>query len=320
MELTMKKALVTGANGFIGSWLLRKLSSEGVSVLAVVKNENADYASISHLPNVRIIFSDLSEIKLLANKIPDRDIDVLYHLAWAGSTGALRGNYELQLQNAKYTVDAAGTAAALGCRRFVGAGTLAEFDCQAYIMEDGSTPLPASFYGSAKIVSHFMSKAECSLLKIEHVWAYLSNTYGEGNRTQNFVNFASDLMFSGKRASFTSGEQPYDFVYVSDTASALYLLGEKGKANHAYYIGSTKPNLLLEFIVKIRDAIDPSIPLYLGEIDFSGVNQPASVFDCSKLVKDTGYLPEVSFETGIRRTAAWLREERDKNNGSKILI
>ncbi len=314
----MKKVLVTGANGFIGSWLLRELNNKGVSVLAIVKNADSDISSIRNLPNVQIIYSDMSEIKQISQQIPDRDIDVFYHLAWAGSSGQKRSDYELQLLNTKFTLDAVNAAASLGCKRFVGAGTLAELDCNAYILKGGSTPLPVSFYGSAKIASHFMSKAECNRLGIEHVWAYFSNTYGEGNSTQNFVNFASSLMLSGKRAAFTSGEQLYDFVHVSDNAYALYLLGEKGKTFYSYYIGSAEPAKLKEFIYKIRDAIDPSVPLYLGEVPFNGVKQPASVFDCSELIKDTGYQPQVTFEEGIKRTIAWLREERGKKNDSEI--
>lgn len=305
----MNKAIVSGANGFIGSWLIRELSGKGISVIAVVRDRDSDISSIRDLANIQIIYSDMSEIKEIGKKIPDRDIDVFYHLAWAGSSGTERGNYELQLLNTKYTLDAVNAAAALGCRRFVGAGTLAELDCYAYIMENGSTPLPVSIYGSAKIASHFMSKAECNRLGIEHIWGYFSNTYGEGNRTQNFINFASGLMLSGKRAAFTSGEQNYDFVHVSDNANALYLLGEKGKAFCSYYIGSTKPAALKEFIHQIRDAIDPAIPLYLGEVGFHGINQPLSVFDCTQLVEDTGYQPKVTFEEGIRRTIKWLREE-----------
>ncbi|MBP2656376.1 MAG: nucleoside-diphosphate-sugar epimerase [Firmicutes bacterium] len=306
----MKKVLVTGANGFIGSWLLRELIKYGVYVLAVVKNEKSNLASIANLPNIRIIYADMSEIKKIAQKIMDRDIAVFYHLAWEGSTGQQRADYNLQLLNTRYTLDAVNAAASLGCKRFVGAGTLAEFDCNAYIMKDNSRPLPVSCYGSAKIASHFMSKAECNRLGMEHIWAYFSNTYGEGNQTQNFVNLASNIMLSGKRAAFTTGEQLYDFVYAADNAHALYLLGEKGKAFCAYYIGSTKPEPLKNFICKIRDAIDPAIPLYLGEVNFSGVMHSASVFDCSQLVKDTGYQPKVSFEDGIKRTVAWLREER----------
>lgn len=308
----MRKAVVTGANGFIGSWLVRELSANGTEVYAVVRGPKSDLSRLENISGsapVHTVFCELCELKDLSGRIEARGFDEFYHLAWEGSTGPARGDYALQLQNAKYTVDAVDAASALGCRRFVGSGTLAELDCYAYGIEDGSKPAPVSCYGSAKIAAHFMSKAESARLNVEHVWTYLSNTYGVGNRTQNFVNFAAKTMLSGKRAAFTSGEQPYDFVYVSDTVKALRLAGEKGKPFHDYYLGSTKPRKLKEFITAIRDSIDPSIPLYLGEIPFLGKAQPASVFDCGKLVRDTGYTPQVPFEEGIKTTVEWLKSK-----------
>lgn len=74
------------------------------------------------------------------------------------------------------------------------------------------------------------------------------------------------------------------------------------------YIGSTKPAKLREFIYKIRNAVDPSIEVHLGEVPFNGVMQPESVFDCTKIVKDTGYSPLVAFEEGIAKTVEWLKE------------
>lgn len=305
----MKTAIVTGANGFVGSALLRELTEKEIPVIAVVKNCQSDISAIENLPGVEIIYCEMDHIlEQLPKKIHQR-VDTFYHLAWAGSTGADRGNYALQLRNARWTLDAVNVAHVLGCKRFVGAGTLAEFDVNAYTPLDGSTPNAVSCYGSAKIAAHYMSKAECNRLGVEHLWAYLSNTYGIGNYTSNFINFASKVMITGKEPNFTAGEQPYDFVYVSDIAQGLYCIGNQGKANHAYYIGSTKPAKLKEFICTLRDEIDPSIHLNLGAIPFNGIAQPASTFDCSALVEDTGYSPHISFEQGVKVTVEWLRRQ-----------
>ena len=303
----MKGAIVTGANGFVGGWLVRELSQQGVRTYAVVRDsKKAD--KIRDLPGVEIVNCDMNSLAELPETVKDSP-EVFYHLAWSGSTGAARADYALQFQNAKWTLDAVNAAKALGCKRFVGAGTLAEMDVNAYSPLDGSTPNGVSCYGAAKIAAHLMSKAECNTQGVEHLWAYLSNTYGVGNYTSNFVNFASKTMLTGQPANFTSGEQPYDFVYVSDTARGLFYIGDKGKANYAYYIGSTKPRKLKDYVCAIRDAIDPSIQLNLGAVPFNGVRQPASVFDCTKLVEDTGYRPEVPFEEGIRTTVDWLRSQ-----------
>lgn len=304
----MRSAVVTGSNGFVGSELLRELSEKGTKVYAVVKDRNESIDGIKDLENVVIIYCEMDALDGLCGQISETP-EVFYHLAWAGSTGDARADYRLQLTDVKWTVDAVDVAGKIGCKRFVGAGTLAEYDVNAYHPVDGSTPNAVSCYGIAKIAAHYMSKAECNRLKIDHLWAFLSNTYGIGNYTSNFINFASKTMITGKPADFTPGEQPYDFVYVSDIAQGIACIGEKGKANCSYYIGSTKPTKLKEFIIKLRDEIDPSIQLNLGAVPFNGTPQPAKTFDCSKLVADTGYSPRVPFEEGIKRTVPWIRKQ-----------
>lgn len=304
----MKSAIVTGANGFVGSALLRELSAHGVSIVAVVKDEKENITAIRDLPSVEIVYCEMDELDKLPSKIP-MCADTFYHLAWAGSTGPARGDYDLQLKNIHWTLDAVNAAKAVGCGRFVGIGTLAEFDVNAYTPLAGSTPNAVSCYGAAKIAAHYMSKAECNRLGIDHVWARLTNVYGIGNYTSNFVNFAAKLMLTGQSANFTTGEQMYDFACIEDIAQGLYCVGEHGKKNVAYYIGSTKPAKLKNFIQIIRDEIDPSISLNLGAVPFNGVSHPKSVFDCSRLVEDTGYQPRIPFQDGIRQAIPWIREQ-----------
>lgn len=304
----MKRVIVTGANGFIGSALLHELTAHNVKVYAVIKDTNEKIDSIKSLPNVEIIYCEMDALDTLLNRIQLQP-EVFYHLAWAGVNGSDRGDYFLQLQNVKWALDAVNVSKKLGCKRFVGAGTLAEFDVNAYSPLNGSEPNKVSCYGVAKIATHLMSKAECNAQGVEHLWAYLSNTYGIGNYTNNFINFAAKTMISGQPANFTSGEQLYDFVYISDIAQGLYCVGENGKANYAYYIGSTKPKKLKEFITLIRDEVDPTIALNLGAVPFRGVQHPVSIFDCTQLIEDTGYMPRTSFEEGIRITVEWLKQK-----------
>lgn len=318
----MKKALVTGSNGFIGTNLLRWLSKSGVEILAVVKNRQERVSEIENLPGVRIVYCSLDEITKLPELIPDRDIDCCIHLAWAGSSGDARADYELQLQNVKYALDTVVAISQMNIKRFVGAGTLAEKDVLNYHPTDGSTPNAVSIYGIAKISMHFMTKAKCSQLGIEHIWCYLSNTYGVGNTTNNFINMACQRMLQGQRASFTAATQLYDFVYITDTVRAIFFAADKGKKNTAYYLGSTNPRPLKEYIHLIRDAIDPSIQLYLGEVPFNGIPLSLSDYDATKLVDDTGFSPSLSFEEGIKKTVDWLKKKEavSENHIDTVLI
>ena len=117
----MKKAIVTGANGFIGSWLIKELLKNNVEVIAVVRNEKSNIESIANIEGLRIVYCDLNEIQILPEKIADRDIDVFYHLAWSGSVDVNRIDEKLQMHNALWTVDAVRVASELKCKSFIGA-------------------------------------------------------------------------------------------------------------------------------------------------------------------------------------------------------
>ena len=93
----MKKALVTGANGFVGSALVKELIANAVEVIALDREDCR-----GNIPDgVKFVPHELNNSGALPNMIPDRDIDVFYHFAWAGSAGTARADTALQLNNAQ---------------------------------------------------------------------------------------------------------------------------------------------------------------------------------------------------------------------------
>ena len=301
--------LVTGANGFVGTHLLKTLSDNGEEIIAVVRNEKEIIEGIIAIPGVEIAYCELDDIENLPSLIKDRSIDCCIHLAWEGANGLARANTDIQLKNINRTLELCKSLSKAGVKRFVGIGTLAEKDVNNYVPTDGATPNPTSCYGTAKLATQYMSKAVCTELKIDHIWCQLSNLYGVGDCTNNFINYASRLMLTGGRPSFTPGEQMYDFVYITDIANGIYRAAKYGKKNTAYYIGSGHQQKLKEYIFTIRDTINPNIEIFLGEIPFNGVCLADEEFDSSKLINDTGYQAVVPFREGIRKTIEWLKTQ-----------
>ncbi len=309
----MKKVIVTGANGFIGTNLLKELSLHEIEVYAIIKDEQENISNIKDINGVKIVYCDLEHINNLEELITDRDIDALIHLAWAGSFGNDRADYNMQLLNIKYALDTINVMKKMNINRFVGAGTLAEKDVLNYHMDDGATPNAVSIYGIAKISMQLMTKAHCTSLGIEHIWCYLSNTYGIGNTTNNFVNMASRKIIRKERASFTPATQIYDFVYITDTVRALYYATVKGHTNNSYYLGSGAARPLKEYITLIRDEADKNAPLYFGEVPFNGKPLNAEEYSIEKLKEHTGFTPLVPFEEGIKKTIEWLKSIEGNN-------
>ena len=248
----MKKAIVTGANGFVGTAVCRELAGQGVEVIAVVRHPEEVIRGIESVPGIRIVYADLSGFRHLAEVIPDRDIDALYHFAWVGSAGPLRGDADVQMRNVQYTCDTVKACAEMGCGRFVFASSIMEYEIEATMATD-ATPGINTLYCSAKVAADYMARTLAGSLEVDYIRAVISNIYGPGEMSPRLVNTSIRKMLRGEHCAFSAGEQMYDFIYITDAAKTFAAIGEKGIRNRTYYIGSPEPKPLKEFLLAMRD-------------------------------------------------------------------
>ena len=106
---------------------------------------------------------------------------------------------------------------------------------------------------------------------------------------------------------FTKGEQIWDYLYGGDCSRAFYLIGQYGKHGKAYTIGSGKSRYLKDYMCAIRDVIDPTLEIGIGELPYYPNQVMRLCADISELTEDTGFKPEVDFEEGIQKTIDWYR-------------
>ncbi len=301
----MKKAIVTGANGFVGGATLRELLHHGYEVWAVGHQDH--FSNVPEDPNVHKVSCDLAETKTLPEKIPTGEYDLFYHFAWAGSAGPARADTALQLNNVQWTVDALRAAKELGCRRFVCAGSIVEHETMAAAYTQGNRPGMGYIYGSGKLAAHTMCMSVAANIGIELVWPEITNAYGIGERSPRLVNTTIQKCIRGEVPQFTAGTQNYDFVYIDDVARAFRLIGEKGKPFHEYLIGSSSARPLRQFLEEMQQAIAPELTFAFGDVPFTGVDLPLAAFDCTETERDTGFRAQVGFADGCKRTMLWWK-------------
>ena len=304
----MKKAIVTGAGGFIGRALVSELCSRGIKVYAIVRNPQSEAESLRREKNCIIVHCDMEHIERLTQLISDRDINVFYHLAWSGVSGPDRENLNAQMNNINYSCRAAKVCESLSCDSFVFASSIWEQEC-VKVMEQQENVKLSSFYSSAKIAAHYMSRTLFNHSgKVAFKAGMITNVYGPGEYTPRLINTTIRKLLKHEDTSFTSATQTYDFVYIEDVARAFYNIGFHGLNNKTYYIGSPNPASLKSYLIRIRDCIDPTAELGIGRKNEEGIHLDYSRFDLNALTKDTGYIPEIGFEEGILRTGNWLAE------------
>jgi len=303
----MKKAIVTGANGFIGSHVCKALCDKGVKVYAVIKDTDENIESIKNLENLQVVYCDADSIEQLPEKIKDRDIDVFYHFVWVGIGFSMRGDVDIQTRNVMWTVRALRTADAMKCKKFVNAGSIMEQETYMAVSTQGSEPGVAYIYGAAKLYAKTLCKPLANSLDIDLCWAIITNTYGVGEFSTRFINTTIRKIIAGEPLRFTAATQNYDFIYIDDVARAFVAIGEYGKPNKEYTIGSGNAKPLKEYIFELLQSLAPDATPLFGDVPFTGVNIPLDCFDTTDIEKDCNFKPQVSFGEGVRLTSDWLK-------------
>lgn len=301
----MKKAIVTGANGFVGYWLLWELQRNNVQVTAVIKDENENISMFSEFHDVDVVFCDLLNLNDLPNKIIEKDYDVMYHLAWVSAGGAGRADYVVQLNNVKYACDAVHVAKELGCSKILFAGTITEKIAENILNLSGKAV--NNIYGICKHMTHCLVDVESQKVGIDYVWMQFSNLYGPFSVNGNIVGYTIKELLQGHDASFGPAQQPYDLLYIEDLVYAAYLLGEKQTKNHCYYLGSGNVRILANYLKEIGSVCEMEEKIKIGDRPDDGTRYDASWFDITPLRNDTGFVPRVSYRDGLLKTIDWMK-------------
>lgn len=301
----MKRVIITGADGFVGSNTVQCFLDNGIEVLAmdIVQTPNR----LKPQPGLTYKCVDISDVDQLEKAISECEYDTFIHFAWAGSAGPQRADYNLQLQNALNTVECMKVAKQQGCSRFVCAGSIMEREVEAAVHTQGSRPGMGYIYGMGKHIAHCLCKSVAADIGIDLLWPMITNAYGVGELSPRFVNTTLRKIISKEPLQFTAGTQNYDFVYVTDVARAFYAVARDGMPFKEYIIGSGNARPLKEFIIEMQQALAPDVEPQFGDVPFTGTNLPLSAFDTSDIEKDCGFKPSVGFAEGTRMTMEWLK-------------
>ena len=304
----MNQVIVTGATGMLGASMIEQMVADGIKVTAVIRSNSKKRRNLIDHENIQVVECDIDELLTLKSVLTGT-YDTFYHFAWDGTYGDSRNDAMLQEKNVRNTLEAVELAHALGCQVFVGAGSQAEFGFVEGELSDQIPKNPVTGYGIAKYTAGRLSAIMCERLGMRQSWGRIVSTYGPRDNSYTMVMSSVIGMLNGERMSFTKGDQIWDYVYGGDCSRAFYLIGKYGKHGKAYTIGSGKSKLLREYIEIIRDVVNPSLEIGIGERDYYPNQVMRLTADISELTEDTGFVPEIDFAEGIRRTMEWYKGE-----------
>ena len=186
------RVLITGATGFIGVALCKEMIKNGNEVTAIIR-ENSNKKS--KLPKeVKIVELSLDKLNEF-----NGNYDLMYHLAWNGSSGNDRNDFDMQYSNIKYTIEAIKLAKRCTCKKFIGAGSQAEYGVvHGEAKEDETICKPFMMYGAAKLAAYHMGKIVAEQEEISFVWPRIYSVYGPGENEGTLISYLVKTLKEGK--------------------------------------------------------------------------------------------------------------------------
>lgn len=305
----MKNVIVTGGTGFIGSWLLQELLNNGLHVTAIVRDRNKIISEIKNSENLTVLEKSIDKISKDDFDL-NKEYDVFFHLGWGGVAPEHKNDISLQLNNIAMSLNALEVANAIGCKKFIASGTVAEYVFCDSVMDVNTKQTPNDMYGAAKVSAHYFLEVRARQLGQPFVWIVIPSTFGERRHDNNIITYTIRSLLNGEKPKYGNLQQMWDFLYVGEVAKAIRLIGESGKTEIIYGIGSGEYKPLRFYVEKIRDLINPDLELGIGEVPSMSTKTFSSCVNIDDLVQDTGFKPVVSFDEGIMRTIEYLKNNR----------
>ncbi|MEN8689662.1 MAG: NAD-dependent epimerase [Desulfobacterales bacterium] len=336
MEIDVKNVLVTGAAGFIGFHLTRRLLSNGVHVTGIddlnpyydVKLKEDRLQILQAEPGFSFYKSNIAERERLVDIFDARNFDVVVNLAAQAGV-----RYSLQNPHAYVDANLVGFVNLLECCRhhktphlvFASSSSVYGANTHMPFSVHDNVDHPVSLYAATKKSNELLAHSYSHLYGLGCTGLRFFTVYGPWGRPDMALFLFTKAIYDGQPIQvFNHGKMKRDFTYIDDIVEGVVrVMGRPPQPNPSwdadrpdpgtsytaykiYNIGNNQPVELTDFIAAIEAAVGKTARKEMREMQAGDV--PATYADIDDLVRDVGFRPDTPLETGIRRFVEWFRD------------
>lgn len=310
-----KRVLVTGATGFIGSWLTESLIEEGADVSVLINRADPlGTGGIAHVMNkVKSFYGDITKADSVGRALKDQE--TVFHLA-----ALTQVIHSFTLARDFFDVNAMGTLNMLeGLRKsksldfLVFSSTDKVYGEPRYVPMDEQHTLSAkSPYDASKLAGDVMVQSYNSTYGLPAGRTRWSNTIGgrDSNILRAVPDFVTSIMHRKPPTIRGDGKQIRDYIYVSDAVSGIMSVARnKNKTNgEVFNLGTERPTSVIQManlVIEKMGMKGKMRPVVLGKNNLGEIDK--QYLSAKKAREKLGWSPKVSLEDGVGKTVEWYR-------------
>ena len=279
--------LVTGAAGFIGRRVVRRLRDEGRPVVAVEHR-----------------FDDEADLDRVVGRSA---VSACIHLGWYADPGDYLVDVDGNLRSLRSSCSLVAWLGRRGVGHLVAVGSSAEYGVSDDAHDEAECPDPWSIYGAAKAAFHQLLRSSMRPDAMAVAWARVFNVTGPDEPPERLIPWVTRSLLAGTAVDLSPGAQVRDYLDVDDVASALTALSST-RAEGTFNVCSGRGVVLRDLLGGVADRLGRPDLLRFGARPYGDHDPAIVVGSAARLRAATGWSPVHDTDAMIDRVVSYWRE------------
>jgi nucleoside-diphosphate-sugar epimerase len=303
----VKRTLVTGGTGFVGSNLVRRLLQEGHAVGLLVRDRHDPWRLADISRRVEWIKTSLEERDLVAGAVADFRPQWIFHLAAHGAYSWQRDPASILQTNVLGTANLIDACLRAGFEAFVNTGSSSEYGFKDHAPREDEALEPSSTYAVAKAAATLYCAQAARASNAPVATLRLYSVYGPWEEPKRFIPQLVARGLEGRLPPLASPDTARDYVYVSDVCDAyLEVARDVKEPGSIYNVGTGVQTTLRQAVEVARRVLGIASEPTWGSMPDRGWDTSVWVANSSRIKERLGWRSKVDLEHGLQLTADWL--------------
>ena len=303
------RVLVSGATGFIGSHIVKRMVAQGAQVHILIRKDSSTWRINECLDKVTVWEADIQNLVLLQDIISRCNPQVVFHFAaLVDVSRSWDIVYPMINNNILGTVNLLTSLRECDLKLFINIGSSEEYGDLSSPQNENQKESPVSPYSFSKAACLSFCQMAARIFSLPIINLRLFPTYGPYQESSMFIPSAIRELMTDGEFRMSPGEQKREFNYISDVVEAIFRVAECSSIRgEIINIGSGNPYQIKDVVNIVSGLVGNNVSVHIGALPYRKGDAMESYCDNKKLRDLTGWSPVVSLQEGVRLTVEWFR-------------